>query len=101
MVALGVTETISWGTLYYAFSVMLVPMEHELGWSRGEVTGAFSLALVLSGVAAAPVGRWFWTATVARGLMTIGSIAGVGLMVAWAYVTDPLSFYSFGPGSGS
>jgi MFS family permease len=96
---LGVTETISWGTLYYAFSVILTPMEHDLGWSRATVTGAFSLALVLSGLTAAPVGRWL-DGHGARGLMTLGSVAGVGLLVAWANVTDALSFYVIWAGLG-
>ena len=30
---LAVTETVSWGILYYAFAVFLVPMQTELGWS--------------------------------------------------------------------
>lgn len=55
---LGITETISWGVLYYAFSVFLTPMEADLGWSRAVTTGAFSLALVISGITAIPVGRW-------------------------------------------
>jgi len=38
---LGITEIISWGVLYYAFSVFVTPMEADLGWSRGETTGAF------------------------------------------------------------
>jgi MFS family permease len=96
---LGVTETISWGTLYYAFSVVLEPMERDLGWSRGVVTGAFSLALVLSGLAAAPVGRWL-DGHGARGLMTLGSVAGVLLLVAWARVTDPFQFYVVWAGIG-
>src|SRR5258708_6528872 len=96
---LGITETISWGTLYYAFSVILEPMEHDLGWSRGLVTGAFSLALVLSGLAAAPVGRWL-DGHGARGLMTIGPIAGVVLLVAWATGADPISFYLIWAGIG-
>src|SRR5438128_873951 len=33
-------------------------MEAELGWSRGDMTGAFSLAVLLAGLAAIPVGRW-------------------------------------------
>jgi hypothetical protein len=48
----GVTEAISWGVLYYAFSVFLTPLETDLGVVRGQTTGAFSLALVLSGLAA-------------------------------------------------
>ena len=49
---LAVTETISWGILYYAFSVFLVPMQEELGWSPAALTGAYSLALLVSGLAA-------------------------------------------------
>jgi hypothetical protein len=45
-VALGVTETVSCGTLNYAFSVLLAPMEAELGWSRAQLTAGFSLALL-------------------------------------------------------
>ena len=86
--ALGVTETISWGVLYYAFSVFVTPMEADLGWSRGETTGAFSLALVVSGFAAIPVGRWL-DRHGARLLMTTGSCVGVVLVLAWA-VTDAL-----------
>jgi hypothetical protein len=36
---LGITDTISWGVLYYAFSVFLTPMEADLGWSRTATTG--------------------------------------------------------------
>ena len=44
---LGVTETVSWGILYYVFSVFLVPMRADLGWSDATLTGAYSLALLL------------------------------------------------------
>src|ERR1044071_6829591 len=74
--ALGITETISWGVLYYAFSVFVTPMEADLGWSRAETTGAFSLALVLSALAAIPVGHWL-DRHGARRLMTAGSCIGV------------------------
>jgi MFS family permease len=80
---LGVTEAISWGVLYYAFSVFLTPMEDDLGWSRAETTGAFSLALVLSGFAAIGAGRWL-DRHGARALMTAGSCIGVVLVLAWA-----------------
>jgi hypothetical protein len=32
--ALGITETVSWGIVYYAFAAFLVPMERDLGYSR-------------------------------------------------------------------
>jgi MFS family permease len=78
--------------LYYAFSVFLTPMETDLGWSRGETTGAFSLALVLSGFAAIGAGRWL-DRHGARALMTTGSCIGVVLVLAWAAADTLLAFY--------
>jgi MFS family permease len=89
---LGVTEAISWGVLYYAFSVFLTPMETDLGWSRAETTGAFSLALVLSGVAAIGAGRWL-DRHGARALMTTGSCIGAVLVLVWAAANTLLVFY--------
>ncbi|GIV96281.1 MAG: hypothetical protein KatS3mg057_0938 [Herpetosiphonaceae bacterium] len=83
--ALSITELTSWGILYYAFAVVLVPLEQELGWSRAETTGAFSLALLLSGIAAVPIGRWI-DRYGSRGVMTLGSLAGVLLVYAWSRV---------------
>src|SRR6266849_3042890 len=92
MVTLGVTETISWGILYYAFAVYLSPMETELGWSRGDMTGAFSLGLLLAGVAAIPVGRWL-DRFGPRALMALGSVAGTFLVLAWSRVSNLLELY--------
>lgn len=82
---LAVTETISWGVLYYAFSVFLVPMQRELGWSPAVLAGAFSLALLVSGLAAPLVGRWV-DRQGGRILMTGGSILGSLLLLAWSRV---------------
>ena len=37
--ALAITTTVSFGVLFYAFSVFIAPMEAEFGWSRGELSG--------------------------------------------------------------
>jgi MFS family permease len=89
---LAVTETVSWGVLYYAFAVFQVPMQHELGWSKSELTGAFSLALATSALAAFPVGRWLDRHS-PRPLMTLGSVLGALLVLAWSQVHDLLLFY--------
>src|SRR6266571_4882225 len=89
---LAVTETISWGVLYYAFAVLLQPMRRELGWSLGQMTTAFSLALLLNGLAAILVGRWL-DRHGPRLLMTAGSCAGVALVLAWSQVTDLRHFF--------
>ena len=97
--ALAVTETVSWGVLYYAFSVFLVPMEAELGWSSAALTGAFSLALLVSGLAAPLVGRWL-DRHGPRALMTAGSVAATLLVLAWAAVDGLLGFYLIWVGIG-
>jgi MFS family permease len=96
---LGITETISWGVLYYAFSVFLMPMETDLGWSRAATTGAFSLALVVSGVGAIPVGRWL-DRHGPRLLMTAGACAGPLLVLAWARADSIAGFYLLWAGIG-
>lgn len=97
--ALAVTQTVSYGVLYYAFSVLIEPMERELGWSRAETTGAFSLALLLSGAAAVPVGR-FIDRHGARALMSAGSLGGALLVLAWSQVQTLWAFYLVQAGIG-
>ena len=90
--ALSVTETVSWGILYYAFAVFLIPMQRELGFSIAELTGAFSFALLVSAVAGIAVGRWLDHRS-PRGLMTAGSIAATALVLAWSQVEGLAALY--------
>ena len=97
---LGVTELISWGIVYYAFSVFLTPMQRELGWSQAEITGAFSLAMLVAGLAAFPAGRVL-DRFGARGLMTAGSLAAALLVLAWSRVDSLAEFYLIWAGLGA
>ncbi|HEX5497621.1 MAG TPA: MFS transporter, partial [Thermomicrobiales bacterium] len=96
---LAVTETASWGILYYTFAVVLAPMQRDLGWSTAAITGAYSLALLVAGLAAPFVGRWL-DRHGPRALMTAGSIAGSGLVFAWSRVHDLVAFYLIWLGIG-
>jgi MFS family permease len=96
---LAVTETTAYGVLAYAFGVFLVPMQQDLGWSPTALTGAYSVAVIVSGVAAIPVGRWL-DRHGARGLMTAGSAVATVLVLAWAQVTDLAVFYGIWVGIG-
>ena len=91
--ALSITETVSWGILYYAFAAFLVPMQRELDASAAQLTGAFSLALAVSALAGVFVGRHLDRHS-PRTLMTAGSIAGAGLVVAWSQVDGLVAFYA-------
>ena len=99
LVGLSFAQTVSWGILYYTFAVFLEPMEAELRWSRTTLTGAFSLALLVSGCAAVPVGHWLDTRG-PRGLMTTGSALAVVLCLGWSQVGSVPAFYALWAGLG-
>lgn len=96
---LAATEVTSWGVLYYAFAAFLVPMQQELGWSRTALTGAYSLGLLVSGLAAPLVGRWL-DGHGPRALMTLGSTAGTILLLVWASVGNLVAYYLVWVGMG-
>jgi MFS family permease len=89
---MAVAQVISWGTLFYAFSLFVVPMQESLGWSRPLLNGALSLGLLSTGIVAFPVGAWI-DRHGGRGVMTLGSLAGGLLLLAWARVETPWVFY--------
>lgn len=97
---LALTETISWGIVYYSFSVFLAPMEADLGWSRSELTAGFSLSLLVTGALAFPVGAWI-DKHGARLLMTLGSVGASLLVIAWSQVTSLPAFYLIWIGLGA
>jgi MFS family permease len=90
--ALCITETVTWGIIYYGFPVFLRPMETELNASRVSITAAFSLGLAVSALAALPVGRWL-DRHGPRGLMTVGSCLATALCLAWARVESLAALY--------
>jgi MFS family permease len=97
--ALGVTETVSYGALTYAFAVLLGPMQQATGWSTAAITGAYSLALLVSGVAGLRIGRLLDHRS-PRLLMTAGSALAAALMLAWSRVGSLLELYLVFAGLG-
>src|SRR5438132_13890316 len=81
--AFAVTQTVGYGVLYYAFAVLLQPMAHTLHASTTVVTGAYTCSVLAGAVMAVPVGRWL-DRHGGRSLMTVGSILGTVLVVAWS-----------------
>jgi MFS family permease len=91
--SLSITETVSWGIVYYGFPVMLRPMEVGLGYSRVQLTGALSIGLLTSALAALPVGRWI-DRHGARGVMTLGSCLATALLLIWARIDSLPALYA-------
>ena len=77
LLALCVSVTVSYGVLYYAFTVLAPAISDDTGWSATAVTTAFSagsLAGALAGISAGRVLQRHGP----RPVMTGGSLLGVG-----------------------
>ena len=97
--ALATAQLVSWGSVYYSFSLFVVPMEQELGWSRTALNGALSAGLLLSGLASYPVGAWIDRAG-GRAVMSIGSLLAVVLLFSWSRIAVLGAFYLIWMGLG-
>lgn len=97
--ALAVTQTVGYGTLYYAFAVLLQPMTATLRTSSTAVTGALTCSVLAGAVMAVPVGRWL-DRHGGRALMTFGSLVATGLIVAWSQVQQVWQLYAVLAGIG-
>lgn len=97
--ALAVSQTVGYGALYYAFSVLLLPMARDLRLSTATVTGALTAATLASALSAVPVGRRL-DRHGGRLLMSTGSAAGTLLLVAASAVDGPVALYAVWTGIG-
>jgi MFS family permease len=97
---LSLAQLISWGSVFYTFSLLMEPVERELGLTRAQSSLAFSLASLAEGLLAYPVGRW-----IDRGheriVMTTGSLLLALLLVLHSLVDSALAFYAVWIGLGA
>ncbi len=81
IVALGITQIVGYGTLYYSFSVLAPVIAQDLGLALSWVYGGFSAALLIGGFGAPFVGRLI-DRHGARVVMIVGSVVAAGSMLA-------------------
>ncbi|MFO1328189.1 MAG: MFS transporter [Rubrivivax sp.] len=90
---LAIAQTISWAILYYGFSSFVLPMMRETGWPKATLMGAYTLALLVWGLANYAVG-----AAIDRGhgraVMSGGTVLGALSCAAWAMVSEPWMLYA-------
>src|SRR5918994_214760 len=83
--ALAVTQTVGYGVLYYAFAVVLAPLAADLGVSTTTITGALTLAVLVSAVGAIlgafALAAWSQVQTLAQLYLVF---AGIGIASAMA-----------------
>ncbi|MBB2908430.1 hypothetical protein FHR76_004845 [Rhizobium sp. RAS22] len=84
ILALGVTQNIGYGTLYYSFSILAPDMAESLSWPQEWIFGALSVALLTGGLTAPWLGVLIDRIGAGR-VMTIGSAVAAAALVACAY----------------
>jgi len=84
ILALGVTQNIGYGTLYYSFSILAPDMAESLSWSTEWIFGALSGALLIGGLTAPWLGVLI-DRTGAGRVMTVGSAVAAAALISCAY----------------
>lgn len=56
IIALGIAETLVWAGTFYLFPALLPVWEADLGWSKAQLTGGYTLALLVSALASPQMG---------------------------------------------
>ena len=88
---LGVTQILSWGTIFYT-PVLIVPLiAAERGWSISFAMGGFSVGLLVAGLSAPYVGRSI-DRFGGHVVMTIGSLIGALGLVLIVYAEDRIAY---------
>lgn len=89
--ALGLTQIIGYGTLYYSFSILAPAMAREFGLTEGWVFGALSASLFAGSLFAPTAGRWADRFGAGR-IMTIGSVAAAVALALCAVSPGRVTF---------
>jgi len=97
---LSLAQLISWGSVFYTFALVMAPVERELGLSRVQSSLAFSIALLVEGLLAYPVGRWIDRGH-ERAVMTGGSVLAGVCLALHGSVTGVFGFYAVWAGLGA
>ncbi|HSF96784.1 MAG TPA: MFS transporter [Thermohalobaculum sp.] len=90
---LALAQTIIWASLYYSFPALLPEWEADLGWSKTELSGAFTAALVVTALLAPTAGRLIDRGD-ARLIHPGGALMGAALLAVLSQVTELWQFYA-------
>jgi predicted MFS family arabinose efflux permease len=91
ILALGLTQTIGYGTLYYAYGVLAPAISREFGVGIDWFFGAFTIGLLVGGLIAPFVGREL-DRRGARLVMSLGSVLAALALVACALAPNIWAF---------
>ncbi len=90
---LGLAQCISWGILFYAFSVLLPPMVSNLALSHSALSFMATLSALVAAAVAVPLGRKLDAGHHLK-MMMIGSLLGVLGCVIWSLSHSAVGLYT-------
>ena len=99
VIPLALAQTINWAALYYVFPAMLPEWERDMGWSKTEISGAFTLALAAAALMAPISGRLI-DGGAARVIHPVGTAVAAVLLAVLSQVTELWQFYAVWLGIG-
>ena len=88
---LAIAETIVWAAMYYGFPALLPAWERDLGWSKTELSFAFTVSLVVSASLVPVAGRLIDRGH-AHAIFTGGAMLGAVLLALLCVVTEYWQF---------
>lgn len=91
VLALGVTQIVGYGTLYYSFGTLAPDVAKDFGISAEWVFGALSVALLVGGLVSPWIGRWIDSFGAGR-VMTVGSTLAALALAAGAISPNEETF---------
>jgi MFS family permease len=92
VVGLSLDQLVAWGTLYYSYSVLAVPIARDLDVATSTVAAAFSIALLASSLLARRVGQ-LMDRYGARPVLLGGSVLGPLVLAGLATTEQGLSLF--------
>ena len=96
---LGIGQIVSWGTMYYSFPLLAIPIAEAFKVDKPTVYLAATLGLIVSSITAYFVGT-----AIDRGygrvIMTLGSALGGSLLLLWSQIQSLYALYAIFLGLG-
>ena len=92
IIMLAIAQMLIWACLYYSFPALLLHWEDSLGWSRSDLTAAFTIALFVSAFCSPLYGRLIDSGKGAL-MMTGASVLGGCCLLLLTLVTKLWQFY--------
>jgi MFS family permease len=92
LAVLSATSILVQGGTFLLFPLLLIPFQRSFGWSRAEISGAYSLSYVLMGAFALFAGRLV-DRSGARILMSVGAAIGCLSLLALTTISAVWQFY--------